>query len=208
MRAWLGDTSLPDFVQTNLGRTPAARASAAAAAVPLFGWDTLDRLLRGNARASALVVARGRLVDAPIPGSRIALDGLLESGAGLVLRHAERHDEQLAELARTFGADLGAARVHVQLFVTPGGTYGFGWHYDEEHVFIAQTAGVKVYYLRANTVTPAGDQRSDFTPFREETSPLASARLDPGDWLYVPLRWWHFAKCLETSLSISIGVRI
>jgi hypothetical protein len=27
-----------------------------------------------------------------------------------------------------------------------------------------------------------------------------------GDWLYVPARWWHVAKCVEDSLSISLGV--
>ena len=37
----------------------------------------------------------------------------------------------------------------VQVFATPAGTHGFGWHYDLEDVFIAQTAGMKDYYFRA-----------------------------------------------------------
>jgi ribosomal protein L16 Arg81 hydroxylase len=36
---------------------------------------------------------------------------------------------------------------------------------------------------------------------------LHTSRLLPGDWLHVPARWWHMAKCLEDSLSISVGVR-
>jgi ribosomal protein L16 Arg81 hydroxylase len=27
-----------------------------------------------------------------------------------------------------------------------------------------------------------------------------------GDWLYIPARWWHGAKCIEDSLSISLGL--
>jgi len=33
-----------------------------------------------------------------------------------------------------------------------------------------------------------------------------SARLIAGDWLYLPPRWWHLVKCIEQSLSISVGV--
>ena len=27
-----------------------------------------------------------------------------------------------------------------------------------------------------------------------------------GDWLYIPYRWWHLVKCVQESLSISVGV--
>ena len=39
-----------------------------------------------------------------------------------------------------------------------------------------------------------------------ETSPIYTARLEPGDWLYIPSRWWHLVKCVTDSLSISTGV--
>lgn len=48
--------------------------------------------------------------------------------------------------------------------------------------------------------------RPDFMLVRRETSPIATARLLPGDWLYVPARWWHVATYLEDSLSSSVGV--
>jgi 50S ribosomal protein L16 3-hydroxylase len=98
--------------------------------------------------------------------------------------------------------------VHVQLYLTPGGSNSYGWHFDFEDVFIAQTAGVKDYYLRANTVARdaiLGD-RLDFSSIARETSPLFAARLVPGDWLYVPATWWHLVKCVEQALSISVGV--
>jgi len=67
---------------------------------------------------------------------------------------------------------------------------------------------VKDYYFRANTVDPASPVGSqpDFSLIRKERSPLATARLLPGDWLYIPARWWHVALPAEDSLSISLGV--
>jgi 50S ribosomal protein L16 3-hydroxylase len=124
-----------------------------------------------------------------------------------VIRRAERCDAGLAALAQGFAEDF-AAPSHIQVFVTPADTHGFGWHFDAEHVFIAQTAGVKDYYFRRNTVSPEREARPDFTRFASERSPLATARLIAGDWLYLPARWWHMAKCAEASLSLSIGVHL
>ncbi len=49
----------------------------------------------------------------------------------------------------------------------------FGWHYDFEDVFIAQTLGTKDYYFRDNTVgrhTRLGE-RLDFSALRAERTP-------------------------------------
>jgi hypothetical protein len=205
LQEWLGETHLASFVATQLGRGPTARASTAARAVPLLTWETLDRLLQREPAPDVLVAARGQLVDAPAPRSLGALSALMERGTGVVIRRAERWDDGLAELADAFAADFSAPS-HIQVFATPAGTHGFGWHYDVEHVFIAQTAGIKDYYFRCNTVSPLGEVPPDFTRFAGERSPLATARLIAGDWLYLPARWWHMAKCVEPSLSLSIGV--
>jgi ribosomal protein L16 Arg81 hydroxylase len=47
---------------------------------------------------------------------------------------------------------------------------------------------------------------SAFAGYARETSPLQTARLVPGDLLYVPARWWHMALCEVDALSISVGV--
>jgi len=185
-----------------LGRTAVAQAGTAARARPLFDWAVLANVLRGS--PDALVVSRGHLLPDPPPTTLDALRACFAAGVGLCIRQAQRHRPALAELARSF-EPLGAA--HVQLFVTPGGTHGFGWHYDDEDVFIAQTAGVKDYYFRRNTV--AHDQRARpamFARFTRETSELCTATLMPGDFLYLPARWWHMAICRADALSISVGV--
>jgi 50S ribosomal protein L16 3-hydroxylase len=187
---------------------PHAAPGAAAAALPLLGWETFDRVLRSPQPLDLLVVAGGALVDAPAPGSLAALRALMRRGVSVVVRASERHDPGLAALAALFAEAIPGGEVHIQLYATPGGTNAYGWHYDFEDVFIAQTAGAKDYYFRDNTVardTVLGDQL-DFSCFRGERSPLYSARLLAGDWLYLPARWWHLVKGVEDALSISVGV--
>jgi ribosomal protein L16 Arg81 hydroxylase len=204
---WLAPLDLATFLQTHLHRQPHARPGAARAALPLLTWQTLDAVLRSDLPLDVLTVARGQLVEGPRPGSLDDVRRLMGLGVSVVVRAGERHDRGLAALAASFAQVL-PGEVHVQLYATPRATNSYGWHYDFEDVFIAQTLGTKDYYFRDNTVardTVLGDEL-DFTTFRDERSPLLSARLVPGDWLYIPARWWHLVKCIEESLSISIGV--
>jgi 50S ribosomal protein L16 3-hydroxylase len=197
---WLAPLTLDEFRSTYLQRAPIARPGSAAGA-PL-DWSVLDRVLA--ARPDVLVVARGQLLPLPPPRCATELRAYLRVGVGVCVRHAERCDPGLRAIADHFEAWLGSAQV--QLFVTAGGTHGFGWHYDDEDVFIAQTEGVKDYYFRANTVTtePAAPPR--FARFCDERSTLAGATLIAGDFLYVPARWWHMAVCHQDAMSISVGV--
>jgi 50S ribosomal protein L16 3-hydroxylase len=203
---WLNPMSVSLFARDYLRTQPYASSSSASRATSIFDWDTLDRLLTRNP-PDVLVVARGKLLELSTPKSlREALE-LLTSGVGLVIRRAEKIDDGIAGLAASVTQRI-PGQVHVQLIVTPAGTYGFGWHYDDEDVFIVQTEGSKDYFFRDNTVErerPSGTG-PDFSRFGHETSPIGTARLLSGDWLYIPARWWHAAKCIEDSLSISLGI--
>lgn len=207
LREWLSPLGIEEFESTHLGRAPYARPGAAASAVQRLDWDVLDRVLAADPGPDVLVATGGRLADVAAPRDSRGARLLLQQNLGIVVRKAERHDPALAELAHGFARDL-PGDVHVQLYVTPAGTHTFGWHYDVEDVFIAQTEGTKDYYMRANTVTDPGvvERHPDFGAVRRETSPLLSARLIPGDWLYIPSRWWHLVRSREDALSISIGV--
>jgi len=206
LRDWLGDLSLDAFASLHLGRNAWARPGVALPQIPLFGWPALGRILE-QPDLDLIAVARGQFLDVPRPRSLAQARAMLASGAGFVIRHAQRNDPALASFAEDFTRDL-PGEAHIQLFVTPGGTHGFAWHYDAEEVFITQTVGVKDYYFRENTITREAPRaiRHDFSRFREETSPLQTARLLAGDVLYLPARWWHMAKSVEDSLSISLGV--
>ncbi|HJU12155.1 MAG TPA: cupin domain-containing protein [Candidatus Binataceae bacterium] len=204
---WLPSSECLAFLERSFGRCPYARGGAAQKAVPLLGWATLDRLLSAPLHADVLTVASGRLCALTAPHSSDEVRTLLARGISTVIRKGERHDDGLRRLADAFGAVL-PGEVHVQIYATPGATCSFGWHYDFEDVFIAQTLGVKDYYMRDNTVAHQThlDEKLDFGRIRQEKSQLMVARLLAADWLYIPRRWWHLVKCEEDSLSISVGV--
>jgi len=130
----------------------------------------------------------------------------MSDGIGVCVRRAEQHHTALAAAAAELSESLHGS-VHVQVFVTPSENHGFGWHYDAEDVFIIQTAGSKDYYFRENTVTKLDARgRFDFGAVRQEKSQLQTARLLPGDCLYLPAGFWHMARSVDNSLSMSLGV--
>jgi 50S ribosomal protein L16 3-hydroxylase len=196
---------MAQFRSTFLGRSPCASPSTGTSDVALFGWENLDRVLASRPAPDVLVVTRGQLLPLPAPRSAIETRALMDAGIGLAMRRAQRCDSGLASLAEELGQD-GGGRAHVQLFVTPGRTHGFGWHYDDEDVFIAQTSGVKDYGMRANTVAQERPSRAAFAKLAAESTTPCDATLVAGDFLYVPRRWWHRAWCREEARSISIGV--
>jgi 50S ribosomal protein L16 3-hydroxylase len=207
LRDWLAPLPVEAFIESCLGRVPYARPSAAKSALPLCDWGVLSAVLESCPPPDVLVATQGRLVDVPAPKDLAAARRLMSQGLGVVARNTELHDPKLAELARAFARDL-HAEVHIQLYATPANTQTFGWHFDFEDVFIAQTVGTKDYYFRDNTVARhvIPGPRPDFGAITEEISQLLSATLIPGDWLYIPSRWWHLVRSVEDALSISIGV--
>lgn len=207
LAAWVAPLTLPTFLQVHFQKQPYAAPGTAQDALALLTWETLQNVLGSSLPLDLVTVAAGRIVEAPVPRDLADVRRLMSAGVSVVIRASERHDPGLAALASDF-AQILPGDVHIQIYATPAGTNSYGWHYDFEDVFIAQTAGVKDYYFRDNTVardTVLGGEL-DFAVFRQERSPLLSSKLLPGDWLYVPTRWWHLVKCVEDSLSISIGV--
>lgn len=212
LHEWLHPLALEEFSSAHFGRAPYARPGAAQGAVPRLSWAVLERILAARPEPDVLVARDGRLADVPPPSSLREARRLLDEKLGIVVRKAERHDAALAALARSFARDV-PGEVHIQLYATPAGTRAFGWHFDREDVFIVQTEGTKDYFMRANSALPRGSLaqqpagwQPDFGAVRRETSPLLSARLIPGDWLYIPSLWWHLVHSNEEALSISIGV--
>jgi ribosomal protein L16 Arg81 hydroxylase len=179
---------------------------SARSALDVLDWDTLDEVLRAEPAPDVIVCAKGTALPFPAPRDLDALRAYMRMGIGVCLRHTQHSHPRLGTLAEAFERAL-PGTVQVQIFVTPGRTHGFGWHYDAEDVFIAHTLGCKDYYFRPNTVSAdAPFPPKDFTGYHAETSSIQTATLVAGDFLYIPSKWWHMAICRETSLSISVGV--
>jgi ribosomal protein L16 Arg81 hydroxylase len=204
---WLATLASPDFRREVFERAPHAEPNTAREAIPFLNWETVARLLAVCTPDDVLIAKTGKLLEVPAPRTGEEVRAMLDEGISLVLRKTEDYDPGIRLVADAF-TQLFDVDVTIHVFATPGGTHGFSWHYDAEEVFIAQTAGVKEFYLRQNTVNPS--PRIDALPrdmqFEKETTPMIASTLVPGDWLYIPSGWWHVAKAIEDSLHLSIGV--
>jgi len=203
LRDWLAPMTLADFRAAHFQKGAWAQPGSAKGSLETLDWPALGRVLAVG--ADTIVCAKGQHLPYPVPRDLDELRAYMRMGIGLAMRHTERADAGLRAVADSFAELPGTPQV--QVFVTPPDTHGFGWHYDLEDVFIAQTAGVKDYYFRPNTVeADAPFPPPDFSGYHRETSPLMTATLVAGDFLYIPSRWWHMALCRETALSISVGL--
>ncbi|HET7434417.1 MAG TPA: cupin domain-containing protein [Thermoanaerobaculia bacterium] len=205
LSAWLSGMSVDDFMRQHYQRAPLALPTTARDAVPLLDWNTMQRLIESH--ADMLLVRNSKLRREREPETFAEVRALYDEGFSIVLRGCERYDEGLRALAERFDAEV-PGDPSVQIYATPKKHHSFSWHYDCEDVFIAQTAGTKEYFMRRNTVNP--EPMLDAMPrdmhYERETSPMIATTLVAGDWLYIPRGWWHVARALDDSLSISIGV--
>jgi ribosomal protein L16 Arg81 hydroxylase len=201
----LGEMPVGTFLETVFLRQPFSRPHGADEFRLLGMWETVERIL-GEPGADVLVCRQGSRREGAVP-SAVEARALFADGYTLLVRHAERHDPGLAELAQAFARGFGAA-VDVHIYCTPAGQHGFGWHYDAEDVFILQTEGVKEYSLRKNTVNPwpLVETLPADMKYEREQMPLLKCPLAAGDWLYIPNGYWHVAQSREDSISLAVGV--
>jgi 50S ribosomal protein L16 3-hydroxylase len=206
LRNLLGDTSFDDFLQTKFTRIP---FSGTATELPLR-WLNLDSVMKmiETKKAILRIVKNGSMVLDYIDLSEQSAKKFYQSGHTLLLKNAERADEDLSRLAREFESFFHTP-VDIQIYSTPEGENAFGWHFDLEEVFIFQIKGSKEYTLRQNTVSPnpvMATLEKDLG-FDKETSSLSlKVLLEAGDWLYIPSGWWHRAETKKESLHASLGL--
>lgn len=202
----LGEISPREFTEEFFLRQPFSQPGKAAPFASLGDWSTLETIL-SRPDADVLVVKEGIRWEGTRLPTFAEARALHAAGHTVLARHAERCHPGLAELAAGFAADF-CAPIDVHLYYTPGGSHGFGWHYDAEDVFILQTAGSKEYSLRKNTVHPwpLVETLPDDMRYPREIMPLAKCGLSAGDWLYIPHGWWHRAEAAEASISLAVGV--
>lgn len=198
--------SKAEFFENNFLRLPYSQPGGGTDLLKRTSWELIDNLLQAP-DADVMVVKAGERWEesrTPTPPEARELHG---EGYTLLVRHAERQDAELAELAQSFAQDfLGAVDVH--LYCTPGESFGFGWHYDVEDVFILQLEGTKEYSLRKNTVNPwpVLDNMPQDLRYDREIMPMMKCELAAGDWLYIPHGYWHIGEAKSDAVSLAVGV--
>ncbi len=182
----LGELSAAQFYQQYFLKLPFAYAGGCHHLISLATRDSFIEIL-SRPDADIIAASHTSALWCSPPINENQLDSLLEAGATVGVRHAQRQDPKLAELAADFAKDCNAS-VDIHFYVTPANAPGFGWHYDAEDVFILQTSGEKSWNLRKNTVNPWPliETLPDDMEYEKEIMPLLSCKLAAGDWLYIP----------------------
>ena len=206
IQAWLGEMPKQQFVEQYYHKLPYSRSGGGRQACPLGSWEMIGSIV-GQDDADVMIVRQGEQYGGEQPRSLEAAQALSADGYTVLIRHAERQDSRLHELAASFQADFGGA-VNLHIYATPANNYGFGWHYDAEEVFILQTTGRKEYSLRKNTVNPWPliETLPEDMSYERERMPLVRCTLKAGDWLYIPAGYWHMGQAEEAAISLAIGM--
>jgi 50S ribosomal protein L16 3-hydroxylase len=209
VQSLFGEFQLCRFIDEHLHRLPLALPNVCQEIQPLGTWPCLASLLAAPG-VDVMVVHQGTRHEGPAPTDLQSAQRLCAHGCTIVVRHAERHNDEIARLAAAF-VETFHCPVNVHVYATPPDCHGFSWHYDAEDVFILQTAGEKEYVLRKNTVNPwpleeaiPADMQYD-----RELMPLMRVLLRAGDLLYIPCGYWHRAYALpseETAISLAVGI--
>jgi 50S ribosomal protein L16 3-hydroxylase len=204
-----GNFGLDRFIADHLHRLPLALPDVGQSIQESGTWNCLASILAAPG-VDTMVVRQGQRYEGNVPTDISSAQALCANGCTIVVRHAERHNDDIAKLAHAFERTF-LAPVNVHMYATPAGCYGFSWHYDAEDVFLFQTCGKKEYLLRKNTVNPWPLEETIPTDMRyeRELMPLMRVLLETGDMLYIPCGYWHRAHVPEDSeaaISLAVGV--
>lgn len=204
----LGELPLEVFLQKYFHHFPFSSPASANQYRHYLNWPVVEKIIQEQ-KSMLRIVKEGKMIQDDARLSYAEVKELFASGHTLVIKNSEKSHPLLNSLAEQFSSYF-FAPVDIQVFCSPSGTHGFGWHYDVEDVFIFQTEGMKKFTLRENTIHPHPTTAS--TPkdlgFESERSELyIEITLVAGDWLYIPAGWWHRAWTVEEdSMHISLGV--
>jgi 50S ribosomal protein L16 3-hydroxylase len=204
-----GNYPLSTFVDQHLHRLPLALPGVCQQLREMGTWPRLAPMLTAP-DADLMLVQQGARYTGPGPTDVASAQALCASGCTILIRHAERHDADIARLADVFCSTF-RGPVNVHAYATPPNSFGFSWHYDAEDVFIIQTTGEKEYLLRKNTVNPWPLEETipEDMRYERELMPLMRVFLRAGDMLYIPCGYWHraqAAECEEVAISLAVGV--
>lgn len=133
---------------------------------------------------------------------------LVGDGHTMVVSQPHTYQPALGRLCDGIATAL-RARVHVNAYLTPPNSRGFGPHWDTHDVFVVQLRGRKRWRLFGSP-HPLPLRTDSFRRAAVSIGdPKTEITLDPGDVLYVPRGHIHEAEALDqVSLHATIGVSV
>lgn len=164
------------------------------------------RVIRDGSQIPDSRYTRSNLMYPGVPDTRKIAHELAD-GATIVMQGVQEYSESLSRFVGKLAHDL-SRPVHVNAYITPPRSQGFGSHFDPQDAFIVQVEGSKEWTLREPALPrPLGHeswdhlrQRSGWDTARlEQSPPWRQLTLRPGDCLWLPRGWVHSARSSEVS---------
>ena len=128
--------------------------------------------------------------------TRAAIVELMACGCSLQFHQPQQHSAALHELLAGMEAQLGCL-VGANIYITPAGAQGLAPHHDDIEAFVLQLEGEKDWSVYA----PIAPEKALPALYSDDISAQRLAgrtprrhTLAPGDVLYFPRGWIHFAK--------------
>lgn len=214
-------TKPQQFLRDVMGRSLLHAGGVADRFVPLLPWSRLNEILALN----ALDYPRMKLIKGTMPRPRDAYLGdyyvgqkkrprtlstkmiqELREGATLIINAVQDFSTPLQQLCFNLEQVL-RTNVNVNTYVAFRDLQGFDLHFDDHDVFILQVYGHKDWCVYGETLPNTVKDIAE--PPRPDGAPVFKRRLAPGDMLYIPRGWWHYATpCEEPSLHLTVGTMI
>jgi len=120
--------------------------------------------------------------------SAVKMDALLEKGASVIVRHAEKYADTLADLSTRLVAALGED-VSIATIITTGTGGALKLHYDHTDVIVLQLEGSKRWRIYPN---PADNLiAASATQEAPTGEPFFGEVLTAGDFMFMPGGYWH-----------------
>jgi ribosomal protein L16 Arg81 hydroxylase len=180
----------------------------------LLTWNALNLILAHTESLQHLhIVKDGKPIDQPsyVKNGVVAaakLTGHLREGATLIFNRISEVHRPISDIAEEIGRAL-LCDVSVNLYAAWKTSHGFDVHWDDHDVIILQIHGDKhwqIYGAVENRFAQKGSAAAN--GFCHPPDPIWERTLRPGEVLYIPRGWWHFARpCDHAVAHLTVGLR-
>jgi ribosomal protein L16 Arg81 hydroxylase len=175
--------------------------------LPAFRMVRRGTLIGTDLYTMSAPLGQGEVSDLIDPDGVVRL---FEEGATLILRGLERYHPAITVFSKALAADLGHP-VRANSYVTPANAQGYAIHYDLHDVFVLQCSGRKHWrvYDRQIVDPLPGDDVEPYVRSEDLGATIVDDVLGPGDTLYIPRGWPHFASTTgDASIHLTLGVHV
>ena len=195
--------SSDEFIDTYWGSRPVYIQGDDDKFAGLYGWDTVNDLLFSSRQYAGCRLLHQKQ---SLPATSFQkLDEWLEKGATLVINNVDIVDPVLAKFQAVLSYELNT-RININSYMSYPSKQGFDNHFDFHDVFIVHTQGQKEWVLFEPTrAYPLHRQANQSKGKPPETEPCLKCTLTPGDVLYIPRGYWHYAVAATPSIHLTVG---